>query len=253
MKILIIIAFLSSQCVLASIIVVSLKGLLMQVQQFFTFWRLSKLDAIIWLGTFLAVVIVSIDIGLLVGIILSLGSIFLRGMQPYSCLLGNVPNTDIYLDMKRYRAAVEMPGVKIFHFSGCINFCSRNIYRDMLFEKLDLDMAKEQKRMKKVGLTKYDGVGYEYLILDFSAIAYVDPSAISALKTLVNEFQKINVTMFIAGASSPVYELMKKCGLLELPSDKIKFFPSIHDAVKYAQDLLVPAAVCSEDSVHCSL
>lgn len=75
----------------------------MQFNQFLVFYKLSVLDAIVWMATFLTVVIVAIDIGLLVGIILSLACIFIRGMKPYTCLLGNVPNTDLYLDIKRYK------------------------------------------------------------------------------------------------------------------------------------------------------
>lgn len=92
------------QCVLASIIVVSLKGMLMQMKQFLEFWRLSRLDAFVWMATFLSVVFVAIDIGLAVGIALSLSSIFIRGMKPYTCLLGSVPKTDFYLDVKRYKS-----------------------------------------------------------------------------------------------------------------------------------------------------
>lgn len=92
------------QCVLASVIVIALKGMLMQVQQFFQFWKMSHLDAAVWMVTFLTVVIISIDIGLLVGIILSLACIFIRGMKPYTCLLGHIPKTDLYLDVSRYRA-----------------------------------------------------------------------------------------------------------------------------------------------------
>lgn len=65
---------------------------------------MSRLDAIVWLVTFLTVVIVAIDIGLLVGIILSLSCIFIRGMKPYTCLLGHIPKTDLYLDTTRYKA-----------------------------------------------------------------------------------------------------------------------------------------------------
>lgn len=78
--------------------------MLLQVVDFFKFWRISRLDAVIWMSTFLAVVIVSIDVGLLFGIITSLACIFIRNMTPYRCLLGNVPNTDIYLDINRYKA-----------------------------------------------------------------------------------------------------------------------------------------------------
>lgn len=92
------------QCVLASVIVVALKGMLMQIGQFKQFWKLSRLDATVWMATFLAVIIVAIDVGLLVGIVLSLACIFIRGMKPYTCLLGHVPQTDLYLDVGRYKA-----------------------------------------------------------------------------------------------------------------------------------------------------
>lgn len=61
------------------------------------------MDALVWLSTFLAVVLVGIDIGLLVGVLMSLISIFLLGFKPYTCLLGSVAGTDFYLDTKRYK------------------------------------------------------------------------------------------------------------------------------------------------------
>ncbi|KAL4718888.1 hypothetical protein ACJJTC_018673 [Scirpophaga incertulas] len=51
------------RCVLASIIVVSLKGMFMQTADLAKFWKLSKLDAIVWLVTFVVTCCVNIDIG----------------------------------------------------------------------------------------------------------------------------------------------------------------------------------------------
>lgn len=82
---------------------VALKGMLVQVAELRKFWKLSKLDAIVWLTTFLTVIFVSIDIGLFVGLILSLATIVIMGFKPYACLLGSVPHTDIYLDITRYK------------------------------------------------------------------------------------------------------------------------------------------------------
>jgi solute carrier family 26 protein len=91
------------QCILASIIVVAVKGMLLQAKDLLSFWRLSKLDGLVWIITFLTVVLVDIDYGLLVGLILSLASILVQSMKPYTCLLGVMPNMDIYLDCSRYR------------------------------------------------------------------------------------------------------------------------------------------------------
>lgn len=98
----------------------------MQVKQFVDFWRLSRLDALVWLITFLTVVIVAIDIGLAVGVTLSLACIFIRGMKPYTCLLGRVANTDLYLDVNRYKSVnmknqIDLTRIRYSHSN--IIFC----------------------------------------------------------------------------------------------------------------------------------
>lgn len=75
-----------------------------QTKQVVKFWKLSKADAIIWIITFLVVTLVNIDIGLLTGLLVSLVVIILQVIRPYTCLLGHIPHTDLYLDMGRYKA-----------------------------------------------------------------------------------------------------------------------------------------------------
>lgn len=94
----------------------ALKGLLFQMKDLPKFWYLNKLDGIVWVGTFLAVTFVSIDIGLGVGIVMSLAVILIRGIKPYACLLGNVPGTELYLDIKRYKGVSSAKIIKNFNF-----------------------------------------------------------------------------------------------------------------------------------------
>lgn len=75
-----------------------------QANQLIKFWKLSKADAVIWIVTFLIVTFINIDIGLLVGLLISLAIIFLQTIRPYTCLLGHIPHTDLYLDIDRYKA-----------------------------------------------------------------------------------------------------------------------------------------------------
>lgn len=77
--------------------------MLLQTKDFIKFYKLSHLDAVVWIGTFIAVVFIAIDIGLAVGIVLSVSCIFIRGSKPYTCLLGKIPKTDFYLDIERYK------------------------------------------------------------------------------------------------------------------------------------------------------
>lgn len=98
---------------MASIIVVALKGMLMQWTMVKTYWRLSKWDALVWFVTFFTTVFVDISIGLAAGVVVSLFSVFIQGYTPYACLLGVVPNTDLYLDIKRYQAVSNVTHLKV--------------------------------------------------------------------------------------------------------------------------------------------
>ncbi|XP_058832839.1 solute carrier family 26 member 10-like [Topomyia yanbarensis] len=226
--------------ILSGIIMVALRGPLMQVTQFIDFWRLSSIDAVVWMGTFLTTVLVSIDIGLLVGAGLSICSIFIRGMKSYTCVLENVANTDLYLDTSRYKGTIGTYGVKIFHFSGSLNFATRSSYKTSLLQALNLDITQELKLLSSSDDESKTERDLRYLVLDFTRVSDVDPSAVSSLKTLINEFEKLSVKVLIAGASCPVYEMMRKCKLVG--SDEREYcrvFPTVHDAVVWARNRII--------------
>ena len=55
------------KCILAVVTLVALKSLLMQTKEVFTYWKMSRLEALTWAVTFLGVILLDIDIGLLLG------------------------------------------------------------------------------------------------------------------------------------------------------------------------------------------
>lgn len=91
------------QCVLASIIVVALKGMLMKVTEFKRFWKLDRIDGIIWAVTFTTVILLDVEYGLLIGIVFCVGKLIFFSVHPYTCSLALVPGTELYLDTKRYK------------------------------------------------------------------------------------------------------------------------------------------------------
>ncbi|XP_044259438.1 pendrin-like isoform X2 [Tribolium madens] len=247
--------------VLASVIVVALKGMVWQIKQLFRFWKMSKMDALVWLATFLTVVFVSIEIGLLTGVVMSLATIFVLSLKPYTCLLGSVPSTDLYININRYKRAVEIPGIKIFQYCGGINFATRNIFRSELLRLVEINPQKELEYRKK--MTKYgdeiDVKEFESrnekiaklqrkinrelkcLILDFSSLSHLDPSGASMLQVVTESFQKIDIPVYIAACPEPIYEMIHKCGLINHKSS-IRTFPTVHDAVECATEIFTLSA-----------
>ena len=77
--------------------------MLLQVKDFLKFWKMSKMDACIWMMTFLSVVILDVEYGLFVGAALCIGNLMTLTMRPYTCKLALVPGTEFFLDVKRFK------------------------------------------------------------------------------------------------------------------------------------------------------
>ncbi|XP_055694262.1 solute carrier family 26 member 6-like [Lutzomyia longipalpis] len=232
------------KCVLASIILVSLKGLLMQYKDFFKFWKCSRLDGFIWLTTFLTVVLVAIDVGLIVGITLSILTLLLKSLKPYVCLLGSVPGTEIYLDVTKYKGTVEIPNVKIFHYCGSLNFASRDQFRKLLFKHTGVNA---KKIPSSDGLKDESPHDVRCIVMDFSAVTYVDSGGFTTLKAIIEELSARGILVLIAAISCPVYEGYKKSNLYDLEKEGMsKTFPTIHDAVQYALEKNIPISITYE-------
>uniref|UniRef100_A0A182JBE4 Uncharacterized protein n=1 Tax=Anopheles atroparvus TaxID=41427 RepID=A0A182JBE4_ANOAO len=225
------------RCILASIIAVSVQGLLMQAKDLPKFWRQGFFDGVTWVLTFVSVVFVSIDIGLIVGFTLSVSTIFFRALKPYMCQMGNVPNSDVYLDITRYEGLIEYRGIKIIHYSGGLHFASRAIFKNTICQFLNINLTEEIKRHKAADFVEADDA-VKFLILDFTALSYIDPSAISTFKLFVKELESIGVQTLLAGCSPLVFEKMKKCNFIGGEENFVRTYPTIHDAVHYAQKQL---------------
>lgn len=129
------------RAVLASIIIVALKGMVMQIKDLKKFTKEGVLEMTVWLTTFLATIIIDIDIGLFIGVVVSLIALYIKGWKSYHCVLGLVPNTDLYVDIKTHKTAVEITNTKIFRYCGSINFASRGGFKKALMSSIGLDVS----------------------------------------------------------------------------------------------------------------
>ncbi|XP_059964210.1 pendrin isoform X3 [Mesoplodon densirostris] len=109
-----------TQSVLAAVVIANLKGMFMQVCDIPRLWRQNKTDAVIWVFTCVASIILGLDLGLLAGLIFGFLTVVLRVQFPSWNSLGSIPSTDIYKSTKNYKNIEEPEGVKILRFSSPI-------------------------------------------------------------------------------------------------------------------------------------
>ncbi|XP_017875060.2 solute carrier family 26 member 6-like [Ceratina calcarata] len=230
------------RCVLASIIVVALQGMLKKITEFHRFWKLDKSDGVIWAVTFLSVILLDVEYGLLIGILFCIGKLVLFAVRPYTCSLALVPGTELYLDTDRYKGTIDQPAIKIFHYSGSLNFACRQRFRDDVYKVAGL-----VPRKRSNGNFKHDELEeikkLRVLILDFSALSHIDLAGATALGNLINEYCEIDISVYISGCSGPVHEMMRKCNLLEYKANLFAVFPTVADAVHFAKCIPEPSDV----------
>lgn len=216
------------QCVLSALIVIAVKPLIVQVKDFPKFWCKSKIDAAIWFATCFFVVIVAIDIGLLIGVSLSVLGLMYNSLKPHVCVLGHVPETNLYLDVDKFERAIEIPNVKIFHYGGNLNFATKTFFKERLCNKLTINLQKElkviDKKNKKESAKSWN---FEFLILDFSALSYIDTSSVNMLNNIIKDLTKLNVKVHISGCSTKVYESLSRNDFEFMDN----LYPTVNDAV----------------------
>ncbi|XP_069945248.1 prestin isoform X2 [Cherax quadricarinatus] len=223
--------------VLSSIIVVALKGMFMQVRDLKRVWGVSRPDAMIWLASFLGVVIIDIDYGLLLGIVTSLVVLLYRSQQPKTARLGRVPNTDVYLNVNKYSMTAEVPTVSIFQFIGPLHFANSEYFRRELMSVTGLNpitiaasksLVEKQQQLEADLTTQLTKV--QYLVVEMSGVCYTDSSGGYLLSQLCKEYQEAGITVCLASLSENVLETLEVCGTLKvIPPENI--FHSTHDAV----------------------
>ncbi|CAJ1050690.1 solute carrier family 26 member 6%2C like isoform X1 [Xyrichtys novacula] len=130
------------KAILAVIVFVNLKGMFKQYSDIPALWKSSKIDLVVWLVTWVSTMLFNLDLGLAASITFALLTVIFRTQMPTYSVLGNVPGTELYVDINTHREAREIPGVTIFRSSATVYFANAELYLEALKDKSGLDISK---------------------------------------------------------------------------------------------------------------
>uniref|UniRef100_A0A8C6ZS00 Solute carrier family 26 member 1 n=1 Tax=Nothoprocta perdicaria TaxID=30464 RepID=A0A8C6ZS00_NOTPE len=225
------------KCVLACIIIVSLRGALRKFRDVPARYHVNKVDTLVWIITMSASALISTEIGLLVGIIFSMLCIIVRTQQPRTALLGQIQNTNFYEDDLEYKNLSSVPKVKIFRFEAPLYYANRNYFLKSLYRLTDLDPnleaarrkkyeKKEQQQLKKGDQTSANGLGmeetivqlvpkqidFQAIIVDCSSISFLDTTGVNTLKEILKDYKELNISVLLACCNPSVIDSLKRGG-----------------------------------------
>uniref|UniRef100_A0A3B4AL71 STAS domain-containing protein n=1 Tax=Periophthalmus magnuspinnatus TaxID=409849 RepID=A0A3B4AL71_9GOBI len=227
------------KAVLACINVTSLRQMFLQFQELPELWRISKIDFMVWLVTWLSVVVLNVDLGLATGVVFSMMTVICR-TQAGCSVLGRASNTEIYRPLEKHTKCYEVPGVKILTYNGPIYYGNRSFFREEVSKLLGLTPEKIRRREKaQKALEKRERETttpeheVQMVLIDCSSVIFVDVAGARLFIQMCTECQKVGVSVYLANCNS-VLRILTSSGLMNYINAQ-HIFVTVHDAVMYIQ------------------
>ncbi|XP_059499329.1 solute carrier family 26 member 10 isoform X2 [Stegostoma tigrinum] len=136
------------KAVLACINITSLRQMFLQFQDLPELWRVSKMDFMVWVVTWLAVITLNADLGLAVGVVFSMMTVICRTQRVGCSVLGRASNSEIYRPVDSTMCQ-EIPGLKILSYHAPIYYGNKSYFRDTMAKLIGLTPEKIKKKEER--------------------------------------------------------------------------------------------------------
>jgi sulfate permease, SulP family len=181
---------------LSAIVVMAILGLL-ELSTFRRVWAYRRLDATTLIITFVAVLVLGIELGIVVGILSSVGLYLWQTSHPAIVELGLVRGTDAYRNVVRHQTVTD-PRVLLLRVDESLYF------------------ANTQKLQTVTTAYLHNRPEMAYLVLAGTSINDIDASALETLEELNLQLSAAGVSMHLAGFKVPVLEALRNTLLMQM-------------------------------------
>lgn len=193
--------FLPQAC-LAAIIVMAVSSLL-DFGTLQRLWIYNRADAIAWLTAFFAVLITSVEKGILIGAAISIILHLWRTSQPHIAVVGRVGETEHFRNVLRHNVKT-CPHILAVRVDASLYFVNTKYLEDYV-----LKAVTDRPEVKN-------------LLLVCSAVNLIDGSALETLKGLIADLKARGIKFYMSEVKGPVMDKLTKVGFVdELGKDHI--------------------------------
>ncbi|MBK9178708.1 MAG: SulP family inorganic anion transporter [Acidimicrobiales bacterium] len=202
---------------LAAVVTSAAVGLF-EIPGFRLLWRESRLEFLLALATFAAVIVFGVLAGILISIGLGLLIALVRVARPHDAILGRSADLDGWVDADDYDTTAE-EGLLVYRFDAPLFFVNASRFAERVEEVLEENPGEER-----------------WVVLDFEGVGSVDTTATEVLAGLADDLRRHGVEVVgLARANGHSLDRLRRAGLLE-PGGPFRVFPTINGAVRAFQD-----------------
>jgi SulP family sulfate permease len=206
--------------VLAATIIVAVTSLV-DVDTFRQAWRYDRGDAVALLATALGVIALGVEVGIVLGITLSLATLVWRSSHPHIAVVGSVAGTEHFRNVERH-AVQTLPGLLALRVDESVYFANASLIEERIESLL---AAHPQTRR---------------VLLICSAVNMIDTTALGVLTHLERSLRERGIELVLAEVKGPVMDRLRATELGRQLDGRV--FLSAHKAfAAHASKVPVPA------------
>ncbi len=158
-------------------------------------WRYSKPDFSAMAATIAVTLLIGVEPGVIAGVGLSLALFLWRSSRPHAAIVGRVPETEHFRNIKRHKVFTD-PRILTIRIDESLTYLNAR-----WLEEFVLEQVAEQSELR-------------HLILMCSAINGVDASALESIEAINHRLADAGVKMHLSEVKGPVMDSLEKSHLL---------------------------------------
>ncbi|MBI5681370.1 MAG: SulP family inorganic anion transporter [Methanobacterium sp.] len=183
------------ETILAAIVLFVIKALV-DIPHFRSIYKFSRIEFSIAIVTLLSVLFFGALEGIVIGVILSIMGLIKNMYNPDIAILGRIPGTDQFLDIRRHPESEIISHTLIVRVDGSQIFLNTDSVKNTIIDLVD----------KKYKDTKL-------FVLDFEASAFIDYSGIKMLEELNDELKRRCIKIKAANMHGSLRDSIRKTKL----------------------------------------
>ncbi len=165
-------------------------------------WRYSMADFAAMAATIGVTLLAGVEPGVIAGVSLSLALFLWRASRPHAAVVGRVPETEHFRNVKRHKVLTD-PRVLTIRIDESLTYLNAR-----WLEEFVLEQVAEQPSVR-------------HLVLMASAVNAIDASALESLEAINSRLSDSGVTLHLSEVKGPVMDALERSHLLHHLTGKV--------------------------------
>ncbi len=167
-----------------------------------TIWRYSRTDFAAMAATIAVTLLLGVEPGVIAGVGLSLALYLWRSSRPHAAIVGRVPETGHFRNVKRHKVLTD-PRVLTIRIDESLTYLNAR-----WLEEFVLEAVAEHPRAR-------------HLVLMCSAVNSIDASALESLEVINHRLADAGIKLHLSEVKGPVMDRLQRSSLLEELSGEV--------------------------------